>query len=386
VRTRLIPLPAVTDADVHAWQRLADGAAEPNLYLDPRFLVPARHRGDDADGMRVLVVEEDGEWLAALCVATRRIGRRVPLRATTTAGEFMAVHADRHQPLVHAGRTAEALEALLRGGADVGLPGLVQLRRFPADGPLADALAEVAARTPVRVHEYRREPAAFAYRDAATDPAPAAPAAQVGEVPETGPPLATGHLSARGRKDLRRRARGLARDAGGPLELHDVSTDPAVDDEFVAIQAAGWKGDVDVGGDALALDPAAERWFRSVVAAFRADGDALVLRLCAGGSTQFLCYTLRSGGAYFGFLDTYAERHRKFSPGAIGRLAETAHVLGSTSAPFFDPAFGARYTEGALLYPHRREYVDLLVAAHGAAARAVVRGAPLAGRLGFLPG
>lgn len=382
MRTRLIPLSAVTDADVRAWQRLADGAAEPNLYLDPRFLVPARHRGDDADEIRLLVVEDAGEWLAVLAVSTRRIGHRVPLRAATTAGEFMAVHADRHQPLVHTHRTAEALEALLRGGAHVGLPGLVQLRRFPADGPLADALAQVTARTPVRVHEYRREPAAFAYRDAAPTPAPSTTPA---DVPETGPPLATAHMTARGRKDVRRRTRGLARDAGGPLELHDVSTDPSVDDEFVAIQAAGWKGDAGLGGDALALDPAAERWFRSVVTTFRADGDALVLRLRAGGSTQFLCYTLRSGGAYFGFLDTYAEQHRKFSPGSIGRLAETAHVLGSTSAPFFDPAFGARYTESALLYPHRREYVDLLVAAHGPVARAVLRGAPLAARLGMLP-
>lgn len=379
MRTRLIPLSAVTDADVRAWQRLADGAAEPNVYLDPRFLVPARHRGGDADEIRLLVVEEAGEWLAVLAVATRHIGHRVPLRAVTTGGEFMAVHADRHQPLVHARRTAEALEALLRGGAHAGLPGLVQLRRFPADGPLADALAAVVDRTSVRVHEYRREPAAFAYRDGV--PTPTTPE----DVPETGPPLATAHMTARGRKDVRRRARGLARDAGGPLELHDVSADPAVDDEFVAIQAAGWKGDAGLGGDALALDPAAERWFRSVVAAFRADGDALVLRLRAGGSTQFLCYTLRSGGAYFGFLDTYAEQHRKFSPGSIGRLAETAHVLGSTSAPFFDPAFGARYAEGALLYPHRREYVDLLVAAHGLVAQAVLRGAPLAGRLGMLP-
>lgn len=375
MRTRLIPLAQATDRDVRAWRRLADGAAEPNLYLDPRFLLPARDRGDAADDVRLLVVEEGEEWLALLAVVTRRIGHRVPLRAATTGGEFMAVHADRHQPLVHAGRTAEALEALLRGGADVGLPGLVQLRRLPADGPLAVALADIASRTPVRVHEYRREAAAFARRDGTV------------RVPdaEVGVPLATAHMGPGARKDVRRRARGLARDAGGPLALADVSADPAADDEFVDLQAAGWKGDPTRGGDALRLDPAAERWFRTVTAAFRADGDALVLRLTAGGDTQFLSYALRSGGAYFGFLDTYSEKHRKFSPGALGRLAEQAHVLAATSAPFLDPAFGARYAEGAQLYPHRREYVDLLVAAHGLPARAVLLGAPLAGRLGMLP-
>lgn len=376
---RLMPLAQVSEHDVRAWQRLADGAAEPNLYLDPRFLVPARHRGGDSDEIRLLVVEDDGDWLAVLAVAIRRIGHRVPLRAATTGGEFMAVHAGRHQPLVHAGRTVEALTALLRGTADVGLPGLVQLRRFPADGPLSDALAEVVAATSVRVHEYRRESAAFAYRTTASAHAPPPGA------PETGPPLATGHMGPSARKDVRRRARGLARDAGGPLALHDVSADPGVDDEFVELQAAGWKGDVDRGGDALRLDPAAERWFRTVTATFRARDDAMVLRLDAGGATQFLTYALRSGGAWFGFLDTYCEKHSKFSPGAIGRLAEAAHLATTTDAPFFDPAFGARYTTGALLYPHRREYVDLLVAAHGLAAQVVVRGAPLAGRLGMLP-
>lgn len=375
VRIRLIPLPAVTDADVAAWRRLAGAAVEPNLYLDPRFLVPARDRGPDGAAVRLLVVEEAGEWLAALAVTARTTGGRIALRTTTTGGEFMAVHADRHHPLVRADRATEALDALLRGTTTAGLPGLVQLRRFPSDGPLADALAEVLGRGPFRRDEYRQDVGAFVRRTSV----PAEPVT----APVVDPPLHVGHLGAADRKGLRRRARALARAAGGPLVLHDVSDDPRLEDEFVELQASGWKGDPAQGGDALRLDPAAERWFREVVAAFRADGDVLAVRLEAGGATQYLSIMLRSGGIHVGFMDTYSEKHHQLSPGAIGRLAELGYVLAVTDAPHYDPAVGSRYGSSTRIYPDRRTYVDLLVAARGLAAHATVAAAPLARRWGL---
>lgn len=379
MHVRLIPLVAVTDADAQSWQRLADRAVAPNMYLDPRYLVPARRRGTVATDVRVLVVEEDGEWLAALGLTTKPVAPRVPLRAVTTGGAFATVHSDRHHPLVRAGREVEALTALLRGMRGAGLPGLVLLRRFPGDGPLADALAEVQRRTPVRVYERRRDVGAFAPREALRLP-PVAPLA--GGV-LAGPPLATDHLPKDERRELLRKVRGIERTLG-PLALHDVSADAAADDAFVALQAAGWKGDPARGGDALRLDPVAERWFREVVAGFRRDGDLAVLRLAAGGRTLWLGYGVRSGGAYFGFLDAYAEEHRRFSPGSIGRVALFTAVLGATDAPFFDPGFDSRYSMGARLFPASRPVVDLLVSTRGLAARTVLRAAPVARRLGLV--
>ncbi|WP_203669570.1 GNAT family N-acetyltransferase [Cellulomonas pakistanensis] len=380
MHARLVPLPRVTAADARAWRRLADAAVEPNLYLDPRFLVPARHRGTDVHDLRLLVVEEGTEWLALLAVTTTTVAPGVPLRAVTTGGTFMTTHSDRHHPLVRAGREVEALGALLRGLREVGLPGLVQLQHFPADGPLADALARVLGRGGMLVHERRRTASAFARRAAVPVDriARAAPG-----TPLVDPPLAVEHMGTGRRKDLRRRVRGLARDAGGPLELHDVSDDCGVDEEFAAFQAAGWKGDAERGGAALALDRVAYQWFRDVAAGFRRDGDAVVLRLTAGGETLFMSYALRSGGAYFGFLDAYGEQHGKFSPGAVGRLAELTYVLAATDATAFDPAFDARYATGTQLYPERREYVDLLVSTRGLVARTAVRAAPVAERLGL---
>lgn len=375
---RLVRLRDVTGVDAVAWQRLADRAVEPNVYLDPRFLLPARDRGEEAADLRLLVVQEGGEWLAALAVTVKPVDPRLPLHAATTGGTFMTSHADRHHPLVRVDRAAEALEVLLRGTRRAGVPGLLQLQHVPAHGPVAAALADVAGRTPVRVHRRRTASAAFAARESVTVlPVPDGPG------PLTDPPLSTDHMATDERRNLRRVVRGLAKGTGGPLELHDRSADPGVDDEFLDLQVAGWKGDAARGGAALRLDPVAERWFRQVTAGFRRDGQLLAVRLAAGGQTLWIGYALRSGSGYFGFLDAYAQEHARYSPGSVGRVATMTYLFGTTDAAFFDPAFDARYAVGARLFPDSREHVDLLVAGSGPVAGAVLRAVPLAQRLGL---
>jgi CelD/BcsL family acetyltransferase involved in cellulose biosynthesis len=380
VQIRLLRLADVTGTDAQAWQRLADDALAPNMCLDPRFLVPARHRGVEMDEIRVLVVQEGGEWLAALALTTKRVASRVPVRALTTGGAFMTRECDRHHPLVRRDRPAEALDALLRGATTAGLPGLALLRRFPAEGPLADALTQVADRRRMLVHEKARDVGAWAPRDAVT--VPAVPPLVDGLLVD--PPLPTAHLRKDDARNIRRVCRGLVRELGGPLELHDESGDPTAVDRFVALQASGWKGDAAHGGAALGLDPVEERWFRESVAAFRHDGDLAVLRLAAGGTTLWTGYQVRSGGAWFGMLDAYDERFRRFSPGSVGRLAMLGYLLGTTDAPFVDPGFSSHYAVGARIWPAARAQVDLLVSTRGLAAHAVLRAAPLARRFGLV--
>ncbi|TKR27203.1 GNAT family N-acetyltransferase [Cellulomonas hominis] len=380
MRTRLLALADVTDAEGETWHRLADHAAEPNVYLDPRFLIPARDRGRAADGLRLLVVEDGPEWLAALAVTTKPFAPRLPLRAATTGGPFMTWHADRHHPLLRAGREVEAIGALLRGARSAGLPGLLQLQHVPLDGPVERALAAVTSADGMAVLERRREVAAFAPRVAV-----AVPEVPEGPGPVVDPPLAWDHMATDERRNMRRGVRGLAREAGGPLELHDVTDRPGADDDFIALQAAGWKGDAGRGGAALALDPVAERWFRAVVGGFRRDKDLRVVRLAAGGATLWTGYALRSGTAWFGFLDAYAEAHRRYSPGSVGRVASMTYLLATTDAPFFDPAFDSRYATGARIFPSTRTHVDLLVATGGPVAAAVLRAVPSARRLGLVP-
>jgi len=135
VHVRRTPLTEMTEADARAWHRLADRAVEPNMFLDPRFLVPARDHPEEAGDLQIIAVEEDGEWLAALAVTTRHMVHGLPLLVVTTGGAFMTRNADRHHPLVREGRVAEALEALLRGMTTAGLPGLLQAPALPARRP-----------------------------------------------------------------------------------------------------------------------------------------------------------------------------------------------------------------------------------------------------------
>jgi CelD/BcsL family acetyltransferase involved in cellulose biosynthesis len=375
MQIRLIPLADVTGADAQAWQRLAGDALAPNMCLDPRYLVTARHR-EDVDELRVLVVQEAGEWLAALVLTTKRVLPPLPVQAATTGSRFTTLECDRHHPLVRRGREVEALDALLGGLTTAGLPGLALLRRFPAEGPLADALATVAARRRMRVHERTRDVGAWAPRSAfevLDVPAPADGAL-------VDPPISLGHVRTDEARNTRRVVRGLVRETGGPLVLHDESDDPAAADRFVALQGAGWKGDRSRGGAALSLSAPDERWFRDSVDAFRRDGDLSVLRLAAGGRTLWTGYQVRSGGAWFGLLDAYDEEFRRFSPGSVGRLAMMTYLLGTTDAPFVDPGFGSHYAVGARIWPAAREQVDLLVSARGLAAHAMVRAVPLARR------
>lgn len=221
MRTRLLALADVTEAEEEAWHRLADRAAEPNVYLDPRFLLPARDRGRAAADLRLLVAEDAAGWLAALAVTTKPFAPRLPLRAATTGGPFMTGHADRHHPLLRDGPEVEALRALLRGARSAGLPGLLQLQHLPVGGPVERALAEVAAADGTAVLERRRQVAAFAPRAAV-----AVPEVPEGPGPVVDPPLAWDHMATDERRNMRRGVRGLAREAGGPLELHDVTDDP----------------------------------------------------------------------------------------------------------------------------------------------------------------
>jgi hypothetical protein len=240
----------------------------------------------------------------------------------------------------------------------VGLPRLLQIHHVPTDGPLAAALDQSGVGG--RVHRLREVRGAYARRTAPL-PDPGAPR----PTETVDPPLATDHLTTKDRHDLHRCARGLSRAAGGPLVLHDHGDDPDVDEQFLDLQHAGWKGDSSRGGAALRLDPRHERWFRGVTEAFRRDGDLIATRLSAGDQTLWIGYALRSGPVAFGYLDTYAEQHARYSPGSVGRVATMTHLLTATSATAFDPSFDARYTAVTRLFPDRRDRADLLVPTGG---------------------
>lgn len=365
-RSRILPLSRVSEADVARWKALADRAIEPNVYLDPRFLAPAGVR-PDAQDINLVFVEDGDELRGVFQYTVGRLEDRWPVRIATTGGAFMSVHADRHHPLIAPEAPADTVLHLLRALRGPGVPRLLLLRYLPAAGPLAEAFAGAFAELGFAQNERSRRVSAYA-RGGQDDPDPTSL-------------FDFSHLSSSRAKAYRRRVRGIERDAGdSSLALEDRKADPAVLEDFLRFQAAGWKGDPAKGGGAFVLDPVHERWYREVVRLFTADDDLLAPTLTAGENVVFMGLDFFSGGAAFGFIDAYNEEFASHGPGTLGRIAELKYITTSTRATDFDPAFDPRYSESTKLYPDRRDHVDLLVGS-GLASRAALAALPLARRV-----
>ncbi|WP_164861488.1 GNAT family N-acetyltransferase [Microbacterium sp. CPCC 204701] len=349
----------MTEADVERWRALASRAVEPNVYLDPRWLLTSVREHPDAADLRLLFVEDD-DLRGVLAYTVERAWADAPFRAVSTAGRFLATHAERHHPLVDPAASHAVVETMLTALPDAGA-GLAVLRKMPGDGPLWDALTASADSLRIPMLENIRRAAAYsaATRDA------------VAPEDRLEPDFELAHASSRSRKRTRGYVRALERDAG-ELRLLDRSDEPAFTEDFLAMQVAGWKGDAERGGLAMRLDPVTERWFSRILTQFRADGDVCALELQGEEDTVYSTVSLRSGGVWAGFLDTYHDGYAKHSAGTLGRIAELNHLRRTSADQPFDPNLDPFYAASTNLYPDRRDRVDLILAPGGLRARALL--------------
>ncbi|GAA3664812.1 hypothetical protein GCM10022202_28610 [Microbacterium marinilacus] len=372
----------LTARDVERWRALADRALEPNVYLDPRWLIPSQRLHPDAGDLMVLLAEDDDALRGLLAFTVEPAWRGLPFRAVSTAGRFLGTHAERHHPLVDRDAVDATVDALLSGVGEHGLPGLLVLHKFVGDGPLADALAATLSRHGMREEEVGRRAWAFA-RAGYAPPTPGRASAdrvedrQGVELPAE---LALPTAGAKAVRNLRRSIRGLQAAVDEPVALMDRSDESDRVGAFLALQSAGWKGDAAAGGLAMGLAPATAGWFRAIAEAFQADGDLRLFSLEAGDEVLHMAVNLRSGDGVFGFIDSYDERFSRFSVGHIGRVLGLARMSATDAERFFDPDLDPFYTSGTGLYPDRRDRVDLLVGT-SASSRLLLRALPLARRV-----
>ncbi len=365
LRARTVLLSDVTPEEEARWRDLAARAVEPNPFLDPAFLLTAQRWFPTTAGIRLVMVEdEDDRMLALLPLSVAPRFQGLPLPYATTAGPFLSRRAPLCAPLVDRARTADALTALLRhlAGRGTGLPGLVELTLLPGAGALHDGILEATRATRIPVLErYRFERASMR-------------------------PVAEGTswrdgLSASRRKKLGRLARGLERELGAPLVAEDRGADPRAFEEFLDLEAAGWKGTTERGG-ALRVTPNGVEWFTQVADGFRERGLLRIFTLSAGDETLFMSVSLVCGGGVFALMDTYDERFARLSPGVVGRAAEVDHFLADPPhVDVFDQCMHPKNVESSALYPQRRAFVGLLLAPRGVVNRALVRALPRAAAL-----
>ena len=361
LHARTLRIEDVTPAEEARWRDLAARAIEPSPFLDPSFLLTATRWFPSAAGIRLVVVEDADGMLALLPLSVEPRLQGLPLSYATTAGPFLSRRAPLCAPLVDRDHAVDAFTTLLQHLAErrAGLPGLVELTLLPGAGPLYDAVgaAARATRTPV-LERYRFERAAMR--------------------PVPGGTTWRADLSPSRRKKLGRLARNLERELGAPLVGEDRGADPAALEEFLELEAAGWKGTTDRGG-ALRVTPNGAEWFTQVADGFRERGLLRLFTLSAGGRTLFMSVSLVCGKGVFSLMDTYDEELARLSPGVVGRAAEVDHFLADPAAvELFDQCMHPKNVESSALYPQRRALVGLLLAPRGGVNRTLVRALPRA--------
>ncbi|MER2264798.1 GNAT family N-acetyltransferase [Methylobacterium oxalidis] len=292
-------LPAFLPAYLPAWEALARDAFAPNPFYEPGYAAAAAPAY--GAGVALLMVadrppEAPGARLLALW-PFRRARARFGLPLPVLAG-WMHDHAVLGVPLLDGREPARALAALLAAPRALSLGPRLLMPYLPEAGPFADLLAAERARAGTR------EIRVWAHARAMLDldgPGPARAGALA-------------HLSARRRRKLRATAAALEAESG-PLHL-DTAREPAALaaalEDFIALEAAGWKGR---GGTAIACRPAEAAFLRAMTAALGAQGRLRIDRLRAGGRTLAAAVLPRTGADLWVLKIAYDETRARHSPG-----------------------------------------------------------------------
>jgi CelD/BcsL family acetyltransferase involved in cellulose biosynthesis len=337
MRARIPGLEELTDRDISRWRDLATCAVEPNVFFEPDFVLAARD-GLGGRGVGLLVIEEEDRWIACLPVQRAASWRRLPV---STLGTWRHRYSFLGTPLVATDRVEPALRRLVDQGRRAGT-GIVVLERVGADGIVWSTLEDdLGDRRSGGVCFERTERAALVRR------------------PE---PTYLAEMRPHRRRELNRQARGLERELNGPLMLRERAEEPGAYDDFLRLEAAGWKGR---DRTALACDPAHASFFRAICSAYARVGRLQLLDLSIDGRTVAMKCNLVAGDIIFCFKIAYDERFAAYSPGLQleVRTVDTFHAR--TEAAAMDSCADPHNDMINRLWPDRRSTATMLFPAEG---------------------
>ena len=229
----------------------------------------------------------------------------------------------------------------------------LRLRHLDAPGPLYAAAAAVAAETG-RL---------------------SAPSARYARAMLQGPWTADAYLkvslSGKKRKDLRRLRSRLEEE--GPVSVERLSAAESVApwaDEFLSLEASGWKGKA---GTAIGMEAASAQFFRAAVVAAHRDGDLQMFRLRLGGRAIAAAVNFNAAGAVYAFKVAYDEAYARYSPGVMLEIEMMKALEADPSVRFIDSCAKAEHPMIERLWRERRTIEALNISRRDAAGRAMFR-------------
>jgi len=352
--TVLLDPVSLDKAQLAAWQALADSAIEPNPFYEPAFVLAAIEAGEPSTrGLRLLVVVgDDGRWLACLPAVKARHARLLPVwQAWNGPYVFLTC------PLL-AGESPGRQVAALLGG----VPGRVTGRAIEFGCLPDEGLAELAFNSGLQQLDWapawrRRFERAFLVRRPDAD-------------------AYTASISSHHRREANRRRRRLADTVGAEPEIVAAGGSAEAVDAFLEVEASGWKG---LAGTALASREEDAAFFRLMCERFDRLGRVEILLLRAGGRVLAAECVLLAGEGCFTFKIAFDEEFARFSPGievVLGQIGwfHDSGILWSDSCADPDNRMINR------LWPDRRRLQSLVLVEPGR------RGSPARGLLRLAQG
>lgn len=349
VRIRVSPWSTIDTPEArHAWDALAQCAAEPNPFHESWYLLPALRALDPQGSVSILRVEADGDLIGLLPVRHERsyYGRPIPQLCGWIHGNcFLGC------PLVATGLEKAFWRALLdwadrEGGASL----FLHLSTLPLEGPLHAALKDVLAEQDRLAGLVFREERAMLASDLA-------PQAYFEE-----------SLSGKKRKELRRQFARLS-------ELGEVRFERSRNDnglsswieQFLALEHSGWKG---TAGSALASHQATMHLFKEALHGAAQNGklERLTLNL-DGEPIAMLVNFLTAPGAY-SYKTAFDERYSRYSPGVLVQR-ENLDLLADPQIEWCDSCAAADHPMIDHIWRERRAVGRISIAIGGKLRRAV---------------
>lgn len=285
------------DAQITAWDALAQGAAEQNPFYESWNLLPALEEFDRPGLVELWLLKVDGQ-LAGLLPMKRELryyGYPVPhMRNWTHANCFLGA------PLIAPGFERLFWSHILdRADKHSGLSLFLHLTHMPGTGPVHLALA-----AEIRQAKRPRPAATVVCEERAALVSRASPQAYFEE-----------SLSAKKRKELRRQHRRLEVEGAITFERSDDAKGlTRWIDDFLELEKRGWKGQT---GSALACDPRTERLFTYALEGAARRGRLQRLKLTLDGKPVAMLVNFITAPGAFSYKTTFDENYSRYSPGVL---------------------------------------------------------------------
>ncbi len=291
--SRILQVCEVGAEDERAWRDLAERAAEPNPFYEPDCLIPASAHQVFGNDIRLAVAELDGRFYG--CVPFRAASRwKFPYPILTSQVRRMN---GLGTPLIDPEMGVDAATALFKALAyeRSALHGRIfVLDTSGADGPVALYLREAARRLGFWLCAYETFDRGMLVRSDGP------------EYEKT--------VSYKSRRNLRRQMRLLGEAVGTQVDVVDRSKDLAGIDDYIALEALGYKSKK---GIAMSTVPGEPAYFKEMCSRFAASGRLRLLALQAGPQTVAMQMWITGREGAFLIKGSYDETYAQFGPGVL---------------------------------------------------------------------